>query len=47
MVNRASMRFSASMAIGALSSRARSKKLRRACAQQAASVIGAGLRRAS
>ena len=38
---------SASMAIGALASRARSKNLRRAWAQQAASTIGAGWRLAS
>jgi len=44
MANRASIRSTASMAIGALASRARSKNWRRACAQQAASMIGPGLR---
>jgi hypothetical protein len=42
--NSASIRCTASIAIGALASRARSKNLRRACAQQAASKIGPGLR---
>jgi hypothetical protein len=44
MSNSASMRLTASIAIGAFLSRARSKKLRRACAQHAASMIGPGLR---
>ena len=39
------MRLTASIAIGALLMRARSKNLRRACAQHAASMIGPGLRR--
>jgi hypothetical protein len=47
MANSASMRSTASMAIGALFSRARSKNLRRACAQHAASTIGPGFRLAS
>jgi hypothetical protein len=45
--NRASMRSIASIAIGAFCSRARSKNLRRACAQHAASMIGPPLREAS
>jgi hypothetical protein len=40
----ASMRSAASMAIGALSSRAKSKNWRRACAQRAASMMGPPLR---
>ena len=43
MANSASMRSTASIAIGALLMRARSKNLRRACAQHAASMIGPGL----
>src|SRR6516165_12207699 len=45
MANRRSMRLTASAAIGAWASRARSKNLRLACAQQAASVIGPPLQR--
>jgi hypothetical protein len=40
MANRTSMRLTASAAIGALLSRARSKNLRLPCAQHAASMIG-------
>jgi hypothetical protein len=47
MANSASMRATASIAIGALLSRARSKNLRRAWAQHAASTIGLGLRAVS
>jgi hypothetical protein len=38
------MRWTASVAMGALLMRARSKNLRLACAQQAASMMGPGLR---
>jgi len=47
IANSASMRSTASIAIGALLMRARSKSLRRACAQHDASVIGPGRREAS
>jgi len=47
MANSASMRSTASIAIGAWFSRAKSKNLRRACAQHAASTMGPGLRVAS
>jgi hypothetical protein len=47
IANSASMRATASIAIGALLMRARSKNLRLPCAQQAASMIGPGLRLAS
>ena len=47
MSNNASMRVTASAAIGALLILASSKNLRRACAQQAASMIGAGRRSAA
>src|SRR4051794_13821157 len=47
MANRTSMRSTAAAAIGALLRRARSKNLRRPCAQQAASMMGPGLRLAS
>src|ERR1700730_2948125 len=47
IANRTSMRSTASIAIGALLMRARSKNLRRPCAQQDASTIGPGRREAS
>jgi hypothetical protein len=47
MANSASIRSTASIAIGAFLSRARSKNLRRAWAQQPTSMIGPGRRPAS
>ena len=44
MANSASMRLTASMAIGAFCSSASANSLRRPCAQDAASMIGPGLR---
>jgi len=47
VADRASMRSTAAIAIGAFCSRAKSKNLRRACAQHAASTMGPPLRDAS